>query len=302
MSAASETAWAEWFSPEELGHFRRRRSIDRWFGRLLPVVFLVAIIPILDLVYWVSQRSLPTFTWAILTTNPTGNAGGLYGPLVGTVYLLLMGLAIAVPLGILAGLASGVFLPHPWGEVVRGAGDLLVGTPSVILGYFGYFALVLYLGWGASLLAGGVTLGIFMLPYVARTSDQAFSSVPTDLRDAALGAGARLRQYAARIAFPIALPQVLSGIFLAAAIGIGETAPLLWTALFSSYPPTQLSEPTGYLTGLIWNYFDEPPTFGTEVTLAFQAALILIAIVVAMNVIVRVLAERSRRKLEGLYG
>ncbi len=302
MSALPASGWADWFSPAELVRFRRRRRLDRWIGRLVPIVFLVAIVPILDLIYWISQRALPTLTWTTLTTNPTGNAGGLYGPIVGTVDLLLFGLAIAVPLGIVSGLASAVFLPFRWGEVVRGAGDLLVGLPSVILGYFGYFALVIYFGWGASLLAGGVTLGFFMFPYIARASDQAFSSVPSDLKDAALGAGARLRQYARRVAFPIALPQILSGIFLAAAIGIGETAPLLWTALFSSYPPTNLSEPTGYLTGLIWNYYDEPLTFGTEVTLAFQAAFLLIAIVVAMNVIVRIYAERSRKKLEGLYG
>lgn len=281
--------------------FRRRRQLDRWLGRLVPLSFLLVILPLLDLVYWIATRALPTFSWTTLTTNPEGTSGGLYGPIVGSAGILAISTAIAAAIGIAGAIYTAEFASERAAATARFTTNLLAGVPSIVVGYFGYFALVLYFGWGASLLAGSVTLSIFILPYVFRSADLAFASVPPELREASLGMGSTRGQYIRRVAFPVALPQVLNGVFLAMAIGLGETAPLLYTAFWNNFPPTGLNQPVGYLTGLIWNYYDEPLTFGTEVTMAFQAAFILMVAVIVLNIAIRIIGGIYARRLRGLY-
>jgi len=283
------------------GRSARRRAWDRWMGRLLPFSFAIAILPILDMIYWIGARALPTLTWTTLTTDPTGLSGGLYGPLVGTLDILALSTAISTVLGVAGAAWVAEFAGPRWADVCRTGANLLAGVPSIVVGYFGYFALVLYFGWGPSLLSGSVTLAIFLVPYIFRATDLAISGIPQDLREAALGLGASRGQYLTRVGLPVALPRILNSILLAASIGIGETAPLLYTAFFNNYPPTGLTSKTGYLTGLIWNYYDEPAHFGTEVTLAFQAAFLLLLIVIGLNVLVRVVSRRYERRLRGLF-
>ncbi|MHB8351932.1 MAG: PstA family ABC transporter permease [Thermoplasmata archaeon] len=279
----------------------RRLRWDRWVGRLLWLPFLLVLVPIGDLLYWVSSRAVPTLRLTTLTTNPSGFGGGLYAPITGTVMLMLLAGGIASVLGILAGMYTAEFAT-PWtASLARLGGNLLAGVPAIVVGYFGYFALVLYLGWGYSLLAGALTLSFFMLPYIYRTADLAFSSVPREQREAAQGAGATPAQYLRRVAWPIALPRILSGVFVALAIGLGETAPLLFTAGWNNAPAAAVTSPTSYLTGLIWLFYDFPSSFGTEQTLAFQAAFLLIMSVIALNVVIQIVAERARRKLRGIY-
>ena len=279
----------------------RRRQFDRVVGWLLPLLFLPVLFPIVDLFYWVGSRALPTLTWTVLTTNPTGASGGLFGPLVGSLEILGLSTGIAATIGIASAIVIAEYASPRVQELARLGTNLLAGVPSIVIGYFGYFVLVFYFGWGASLLAGAVTLAIFVLPYVMRSADLALSSVPSSLREAALGAGASRGQYLGRVGLFVALPGILNGVFLSMAIGLGETAPLLYTAFFSNYPPTGLLQPTGYLTGLIWNYYDQPTTFGTEVTLAFQAAFLLMVIVIALNVVIRLVGEWHARRVRGMY-
>jgi phosphate transport system permease protein len=282
-------------------HVRRRVAFDRWIGRLLPLTFVAVLFPIGDLVYWIGTEALPTLSWTTLTTDPVGFGGGLYAPLTGTAYLLGIATAISTALGVLAGAYTAEFASPRVALVGRLLANLLTGTPAIVVGYFGYFALVLYTHSTFTLWAGAVTLSIFMLPYVYRVTDAAFTSVPPTQREASLGVGSTRGQYLRRVAFPIAFPQVLSGIFLAMAIGAGETAPLLFTAGWSITPAQSLSSPTSYLSGFIWNYFDQPSNLGHLVVLSFQAAFLLIVGVLLLNVAVQVVSERYRRRLRGFF-
>jgi phosphate transport system permease protein len=284
---------------DRTGHIRRRTWSDRIIGYLFPLLFLVALIPIADLIYWISQKSLPYFSWSTLTTNPAGFGGGLYGPIVGSLEIIALATLLAILLGLFGGVAAAEFLSERSANWVRTSANLLAGTPSVIIGYFGYFAFVLYFGWGLVLVAGVVTLAIFITPYVFRATDLAFASVPPHIREAAFGAGARRHQYLVRVATPIAFPQILTGIFLAMAIGIGETAPLVLTTCFSDLPPSGLGSCAGYLTGLIWADFQS--VYPGQIILAFQSAFLLLVIVIGLNVVVRIIAARYRRRLAGLY-
>src|SRR5271155_1245542 len=279
---------------------RWRIGFDRWIGRLLPLLFLVAILPILDMVYYVSVKALPTLTWTILVGQSPYASDELGVPIIGTFEIMLIATLLSVVLGLFGGVATAELLSPRAAGAMRLAANMMVGIPSVIIGFFGFFLFVLYFGWGLSLLAGAVTLAIFMTPYIFRTADLAFTSVPRHIREAALGSGASPTQYILRIATPIALPQILTGIFLAMAIGVGETAPIVLTTTAGKVAPDSLSSPVTFMTTLIWTGFNQgsnSPYF----VLAFQAAFLLMVVVVALNVVVRVVAARYQKRLEGLY-
>jgi phosphate transport system permease protein len=147
--------------------------------------------------------------------------------------------------------------------------------------------------------SGACTLAFFMTPYVFRTTDLAFSSVPRPIREAALGGGASPLQYIARVGTPVAFPQIFTGIFLAMAIGVGESAPIILTTATSTILPPSLFSPATYLTVLIWENFAQASA--QFVRIAFQAAFLVIVIVLGLNVVVRLISARYQKRLEGLY-
>ncbi|HEV2166881.1 MAG TPA: ABC transporter permease subunit [Thermoplasmata archaeon] len=297
-------AGAPGWDADSLRYDRSRRTswrigFDRVVGYLLPLLFIAAIFPILSLVYYVSSKAVPTLSWTVITSqSPYGDHLGV--AILGTFELMALATVLAVAMGLFGGVATAEFLSERAANWIRMSANLLVGTPSVILGYFGYFTFCLYFGWGLSFLAGAVTMAFFMAPYVFRTADLAFSSIPPPIREAALGSGARPSQYIVRVGAPIAFPQILTGVFLALAIGVGETAPIVLTTTPGVLLPQTLTSPVTVLPELIWVNFAQAPITGLQ-TVAFQAAFLLLVVVIALNIIVRVVSNRYRKRLEGLY-
>ncbi len=279
---------------------RFRIGFDRAVAWLLPLLFLVAIVPILDLVYWVGSQGLAHLTWQVLTTTDPYQVDALRVPILSTVEVMVLATLLSIAFGAFGGVATAEILSERWASAARTGANLLVGTPSVAIGYLGYFAFVFYFGWGLSFLAGVFTLAFFMTPYVFRTVDLAFTSVPAHIREAAYGSGAAPTQYLLRVATPIALPQILNGVFLAMAIGIGETAPIVLTTQPGVTLPHSLFAPVTVLPELIWANFQQPSGTGLQ-NLAWQAAFILMIVVIGLNVLVRLIAARYQRRLEGLY-
>jgi phosphate transport system permease protein len=279
---------------------RFRLGFDRVLGWILPLLFLVAILPILDLVYFVALRGAPGLTWNVLTSTNPYQVDALRVPIISTFELMILATIFAVLLGLFGGVATAELLSDRVAGWVRMSANMLAGTPSVIVGYFGYFAFVLYFGWGLSFGAGVVTLAFFMTPYIFRTADLAFTSVPRPIREAALGSGAGPSQYILRVALPIAFPQILTGVFLSMAIGVGETAPLVLTTTPSLLAPHAWTSPVTWLPALIWENYNQP-TGSPYIALAWQAAFLLILVVVALNIVVRLFAARYQKRLEGLY-
>ncbi len=280
---------------------RWRTGFDRWIGYLLPLLFLVALVPILWLLYYIGSQALPSLSLLVITSQSSYQSYNALGvPLISTFYILGLATGFSVGLGLFGGIATAEFLSEAAAGWVRMSANLLAGMPSVIVGYFGYFAFVLYFGWGYALIAGALTLGFFMTPYIFRTADLAFSSIPRPIREAAYGSGARPVQYILRVGTPIAFPQILTGVFLAMAIGLGETAPIVLTVATNVAVPTSLTQGATYLTYLIWTGYQFGPG-STELTLAFEAAFLIVVVVVGLNIVVRVIAARYRRRLEGLY-
>lgn len=283
------------------GRVRLRIAVDRIMPWVLLGAFVVILFPLADLIWWVAREALPTFTWATVSQPQVGLGGGLNQMITGTLVIIGLSTVIAALIGVPAGMYTAEFASPRVAELGRLAGYLLAGIPAVVLGFFGLLLLATYAGWGYSLGAGTITLAIFMVPFIYRTSDQAFSSVPREHREGALAMGATRGQYLRRVAFPIALPTMLTGIFLAMAIGMGETAPLLFTMGEVNSAPSSFFQPIAFLTGAIWQFYDAPVGEGTLHILAFQAAFILLVMVITLNVIIQIVAEHYRKRLQGLY-
>jgi phosphate transport system permease protein len=198
---------------------------------------------------------------------------------------------ISIPIGILAATYLAELSPDSrLAGTARFLAKVLTGFPSILAGVFVYAIIVLAMG-SYSALAGGVSLAVLMLPTVVLTAEEAMKTVPRRMKDAALGMGCTRTQMIWKIALPTALPGILTGVILGVARVAGESAPLLFTALFSNYWLTSLREPTASLSILIYNFSSMP--FDNQIELAWAASLVLVLIVLVFNILSRALG-RSR--------
>jgi phosphate transport system permease protein len=169
---------------------------------------------------------------------------------------------------------------------LRFAADILVGVPSIVLGYVGYVVFVKFFGWGFSALAAGIILSIIMFPYIFRTTEIALRKVPKNLKEGAIALGSTKSTMINRLVLRFAFPSILTGVLLSVGIALSETAPVLYTASFASYNPTTLFQPLGYLTGVIWFFYQS--YLPAQVQLAYVATFLLILIVLTLNIVARV--------------
>jgi phosphate transport system permease protein len=233
-------------------------------------------------------KGMPAINWEFFTELPAPPGlpgGGLANAIIGTLMITLLAGLIGVPIG----LAAGVWLAEfgqqsKTAEAIRFAANLLMGTPSIIIGVFVYVIMVMTTG-NFSGTAGAVALAIIMLPVVARTAEDMLSLVPSALREAALALGVPRWKATLGIVFRAAKSGLLTGVLLAVARVSGETAPLLFTALNSPYWPESVNEPTANLTVTIFNYAMSP--YDDWQTLAWGASLLIAASVLGTTVITR---------------
>lgn len=271
---------------------------NAWWG--VSVAALCATLTLLAAIFWfVLVRGLPALRPQLFVTVTSGISGGLENAIAGTVMLVLVALVMVT----FVGFGTGIWLTQYAGEgaraFVRLLTDVLAGVPSVVVGYFGYVALVKGLGWGFSLAGGALALTIIMLPYVVRGTDLALESVPRELLDGAFALGATRSQVLRTVSWPYALPGILTMLLLAAGIALGETAPLIYTAGWSNYMPTfQLTHaPIAYLTYVIWTFISQP--FAESHALAYAAAATLMIMIVVTNVVARAVLDRMAARQRG---
>lgn len=273
-------------------HRRRALSIAGWSlcGGALAAL-CAAMLWIIGMVF---VRGLGALRPSIVTEVTQGTGGGLLNAIEGTAVLALGTLLLAVPFGVAAGIYASEFRWSRWAGVIRFLADVLVGVPSIVLGYVSYVTLVEYLGWHFSVAAASITLAVICLPYVARTTELALNEVPVALRESAYAMGAGPATVVFRIAMRQELPSIMTGVLLALAISVGETAPLLYTAGWSSYTWNgRLTDaPIGYLTYVIWAFINEP--FAPAHALAYAAALFVTTFVLLISLASRLLLSRRR--------
>jgi phosphate transport system permease protein len=286
---------------------RRPRSLFSYAMSLLTGAMTVAaLVPLLSVLYLLVVRGAEQLSWATLTELPPAAmmpGGGFGNAIVGTIVVVAIATALSVPSGILAAIYVSEFgADTRTADAVRFAAKVLTGLPSILAGVFAYAAVVVTTG-GFSAPAGGVALAVLMLPTVLLTAEQAIARVPSRMREAAVGMGATPTQVVWRIVLPTALPGILTGVMLAVARAAGETAPLLFTALFSDFwisrtapvflpkNPSELMKPTASLAVLIYNFSSSP--FDNQIQLAWAAAFVLVVLVLLTNLAGQFLARRS---------
>jgi phosphate transport system permease protein len=244
-----------------------------------------ALIPLASILYLVVKNGIGLLDLSIFTQLPpaAGMTGGGFGnAVIGTLVMVGLGLGLSAPPGILAAIYICEYEPNGRiAALTRFTAKLLTGIPSIICGVFAFAAVVLATG-KFSAVAGGVALAVLMLPTILLTSEQAFLGVQRAYREASYGLGATRFQTIGRIVLPEALPAIMTGVMLAVARAAGETAPLVFTALFSQFWMSSLMEPTASLSVLIYNFSTMP--FEHQVKMAWTASLVLVLLVTATNV------------------
>jgi phosphate transport system permease protein len=257
---------------------------------------LIALLPLFWVLWMLLVRgaSMLSLDLFLELTPGAGMAGGGIGnAIVGSIVIALVAMLLALPLGFLA----GVYLAEYGGEStfatsVRFSAKVLTGMPSILAGVFAYSIVVVMMG-RFSALAGGVAMAVLMVPTVMLTSEQALRGVPQKMKMAAYGIGATHAEAVLKVVVPTAMPGILTGVMLALARALGETAPLLFTALFSDYWfEGHLGDPIASLAVLIYNFSGSP--FESQVKLAWAASLILVSLVLVLNVVAQIITRRPK--------
>lgn len=286
-----------WQDPRVLRRYKIRKAVDKIVIGVAVLALVAVLYPLLDIVVMFLYQGALAISIPRLTSLSLQD--GLANSIVGSVLLVAISTAIAVPLGVFGGVYLAEFsersdFSRKYADVVRFVSDVLSGMPSILLGYVGYLVLVISFGWGFSPLAAGLILSILMLPYVVKTTEISLRKVPLKLREAATGLGATKTQLVNRLSFPLALPGILTGIVLSISIAIGETAPLLFTAGTSDYYPCGLTNcPVGYLTGIIFTYATAANSYTQSQ--AYLAVFLLISFALVLNVTARIGLRRMSK-------
>jgi phosphate transport system permease protein len=272
--------------PELEKSLRRPRTLlNECLSVLSVALSVVAVIPLFSVLFMVLWRGGQRLSLGLFTELPPAAGmvgGGIGNALLGTFVMVLLASLISVPVGILGGVYLSEFGPRTrTASIVRFAAKVLTGLPSILAGVFIYALLVLAMG-RFSAFAGGVSLSILMLPTVMLTAEEAIRMVPQRMREAAVGMGCTPTQVVWHVVLPAARPGLLTGILLAVARAAGETAPLLFTALFGDYWLRSLGKPSASLAVLIFNFSREP--YPNLIEIAWAASLVLVLIVLGLNI------------------
>ncbi|MEH2313777.1 MAG: phosphate ABC transporter permease PstA [Nostoc sp.] len=253
------------------------------------VLALVPLLAVLSYVIIQGFSSLSPSVFFELPPKALQKGGGFGNAVLGTLLMVGIAAVISIPFGVLAAIYITEFSSAQVARGVRFAANVLSGVPSIIAGVFAYGIVVLTLvklNLGSySALGGGFALAILMLPIIVRTTDEALQLVSQDLRQASVGLGATNFQTVSQVVLPAALPAIVTGATLAIARASGETAPLLFTALFSNFWPDSLFQPTASLAVLVYKYAISP--FKNWQSLAWAASLILVLMVLITSIIAR---------------
>jgi phosphate transport system permease protein len=286
------------FSHLERSLRRPRTLTDFLLSLTVTGMTLASLVPLFSVVLmllWRGGRKLSLAVFTQLPPAPLEQGGGFGNAIVGTLIIVALAIAASVPVSLLTAIYLAQAEQSRLAGTVRFCAKVLTGFPSILAGVFAYGAIVLTTG-GYSAFAGAAALSILMLPTIILTAEDAIRMVPSRMKDAAIGMGATTTQTVWMVLLPTALPGILTGVMLAVARAAGETAPLLFTALFSNYwlvshGHANLMQPTASLAVLVYNFAGMP--FENQVELAWAAALVLVLLVLAANLIGQSLSARQ---------
>jgi phosphate transport system permease protein len=274
---------------------RRRKAVSALVVFLCGAAVVVALVPLFFVFAYVLQKGFSSLNWDFFTKmpKPVGEkGGGMANAMLGTLYLIGIAAAIAVPVGVIAGVYLSEYGKRSFASLVRFTADVLNGVPSIVIGIFAYGLAVLPVKH-FSALAGGLALGFMMIPIITRTTEELLNLVPGTLREGALALGATRARAAFSVMVPAALPGIMTGILVALARIAGETAPLLFTSFNNRFFSARLDQPISSLTVQVYTYAISP--YDDWHRQAWAGALVLVAFVFVFSVLARVVTRRLER-------
>ena len=276
-----------------------RQRVNRLTILALSLVSLVVVVPIVFVLVYVIYHGIQAISWEFLTQPPRNGLreGGIMPAIVGTIVLTFGTAIAAMPLGI----AAAIYLAEYAGDTrltrwVRLAIVNLAGVPSIVYGLFGLGAFVLFAGFGTSILAGSLTLGLLTLPVVISTSEEAILSVPQQFRTVSMSMGASKWQTIRHQVLPHAQPGIITGIILGLGRAAGETATILFTvaAVYLPQLPTSVFDQTMALPYHLYVIATQVP--GMPLEIQYGTALVLLMIVLSLTLMASILRSRMRRR------
>jgi phosphate transport system permease protein len=273
----------------------RRKIVSRIAETLCAVAVLLALLPLAMILFYVVKEGMGALNLAFFTQmpKPVGEAGGgMANAIVGTLILIGLAALFAVPIGCMTGIHLSEYPATRFSSAVRFAADVLNGVPSIVIGIFAYGLVVLPVK-RFSAIAGGVALGLLMLPIVVRTTEELLRLVPPGLREGALALGATRSRAVYSVILPAALPGILTGILVALARVAGETAPLLFTAFNNRFWSTNVAQPIASLTVQVFTYAISP--YDDWHRQAWAGAFLLVMMILALSIIARLAVRRLEK-------
>ncbi len=278
-----------------------RQQTHRLAVVILTIVAAIVVIPIILVILYVVWKGLPALSWAFLTEAPRNGMkeGGIMPALLGTILLTFGTAIVSFPLSI----ATAIYLAEYAGDNrltrwIRMAIVNLAGIPSIVYGLFGLGMFVLFLGFGTSILAGSLTLGIMTMPVVISTAEEAILSVPQQFRTVSLSLGASKWQTIRYQVLPHALPGIITGIILGLGRAAGETAPILFTVAAFYLPelPRSIFDQTMALPYHLYVISTQVP--GMPLEIQYGTALVLLLIVLSFTLVATLVRTQMRRRRE----
>lgn len=271
-----------------------RTKKDRLFLGFIVLFSMITVSPIILIIYKLIEKGYRqlSFSFLVEKTPDTLQAmsaiasheiipGGIANGILGTFLMVALASVLAIPVGI----TSGVYLYENQGKwlanIVRSTSDILQGVPSIVLGLISYMWVVKHITHGFSALAGSVALAIMMLPMIVRSTEETLKMIPQTLKEAGLALGIPYWRVLVGILIPTGFSGLMTGILLAVSRVIGETAPLMLTALGNSVINTNIGKPTSAIPLLIWEFYNDP----NMVDLIWSSSLLLMIIVLTFNLI-----------------
>jgi phosphate transport system permease protein len=276
-------------------NLRRRKIFSRIFETLCALAVVIALIPLAMILFYVIKEGFGALNLDFFThmPKPVGESGGgMANAIAGTLILIGIAALFAVPIGCLCGIHLSEYPGTKFSSVVRFAADVLNGVPSIVVGIFAYGIVVLPVK-RFSAIAGGVALGLLMIPIVVRTTEELLRLVPGGLREGALALGATRSRAVFSVIVPAALPGILTGILVALARVAGETAPLLFTAFNNRFWSTSLTQPIASLTVQVFTYAISP--YDDWHRQAWAGAFLLVMMILTLSILARLAVRRLER-------
>ena len=276
-----------------------RNRFNRLCTTISGLFATTAVLPLVLVLLYVLIQGGRLITPSLFTQLPPApgmEGGGIGNAMLGTLLVTLIASLLAIPIGVGGGIYLSEYDRHGWfSQVVRFSNDVLAGVPSIVSGVFVYGLIVstrIFFGQSYSAMAGGIALAVLMLPTVIKTTDEGLKLVPQELRWGAFGVGASRFVTIMRVVLPAAFTPIATGVVLAIARAAGETAPLIFTALFSPFWPEGIFNPIASMSVLIYNFAIMP--YAPQNQLAWAASFVLVMMILAANLLARWISRLTR--------